>query len=141
MPFVRISAIASMPDDELTALSDGVFEAVIDVLEKPGDLRFQSIETYDADRLQFHRDYIGVGETASSAFIHITLSHGRTIDQRRRLHSAVSRNILRMTGLTARDLVILINERGAEAFSFGDGEARYLSRAASSDQGSAITSP
>jgi 4-oxalocrotonate tautomerase len=141
MPFVRISAVASISDNELTALSDGVFEAVIDVLDKPGDLRFQSIETYDADRLQFHRDYIGIGETASSVFIHITLSHGRSIDQRRLLHNAVSRNILRTTGLTAGDLVILINERGAEAFSFGDGESRYLSRAAACAQGTAITSP
>jgi 4-oxalocrotonate tautomerase len=130
MPFVRISAAASHSDEELTALSDSVFEAVVDTLKKPGDMRFESIETYDIDRLQFHRDYIGVPETAASVFIHITLSHGRTTDQRRALHTAISRNIIRATGMTASDLVILINERGASSFSFGDGEARYLSRAA-----------
>jgi 4-oxalocrotonate tautomerase len=130
MPFVRISASAAHSDDELTALSDGVFEAIVDVLGKPGDLRFQSIETYDVERLQFHRDFIGVPETGASVFVHITLSHGRTIEQRRALHIAVSRNIRFLTGLRSPELVILINERGAEAFSFGDGEARYLAPAA-----------
>jgi len=130
MPFVRISAAATHTDEELTALSDSVFEAIVDVLDKPGDMRFESIETYDPSRLQFHRSFIGVAETASSVFVHITLSHGRTTGQRRALHTAVSKNIRRAIGLTSPDLVILINERGAPAFSFGDGESRYLSRAA-----------
>jgi len=130
MPYVRISASATHTDEELTALSDSVFEAIVDVLEKQGDMRFESIETYDPARLRFHRDFIGVPETESSVFVHITLSHGRTTGQRRALHTAVSKNIRRAIGLTSPDLVILINERGADAFSFGDGESRYLSRAA-----------
>jgi phenylpyruvate tautomerase PptA (4-oxalocrotonate tautomerase family) len=133
VPFVRISAADGHTDEELTAISDGVFEAIVDTLDKPGDHRFQLIETYDLDRLCAHRDYIGVPEPAQSVFIHITLSHGRTPDQKRRLYDSVSRNIRRSTGLKPRDIVILIAERGAPAFSFGDGAARYVANGAPAD--------
>ncbi len=126
MPFIRISASETHTDEELTAICDGVFEAIVDVLEKPGDQRFQLIETYDPTRLFAHRAFIGLPEPDHSVFIHLTLSHGRQSDKKRALYEAVSRNLRRGTRLKARDVVILIAERGAPAFSFGDGSARYV---------------
>jgi len=127
MPLVRISALASFTDDELTEICDGVFEAVVDVLDKPGDMRFVSIDTFDPDRLRFHRSYMGLPDVDHGVFVHVTLSHGRTASQKRRLYEVIGENVRRAVKIKPRELQILIAEAAALSWSFGDGTVRYVS--------------
>jgi len=127
MPFVRISASETHTDEVLTAFCDAVFAAIVDELERPGHARYLELDTFDPQQMAQHSRFIGIANEGQ-LFVHVHLNHPCTIPQRRRFSVAVGKNLRTMAGVRERDYLLLIHERGAQSWTFGDGTAHHMSR-------------
>jgi hypothetical protein len=126
MPFVRISASASHTDEVLTAFCDAVFAAIVHELERPSHARYLELDTFDPAQMALHSRFIGIANEPGRVFVHVHLNHPCTIPQRRRFAAAVGKNLRTMAGVRERDVLLLIHERGARSWTFGDGTAHHV---------------
>lgn len=126
MPFVRISASETHTDEVLTACCDAVFAAIVDELDRPGHARYLELDTFDPAQMALHSRFIGIANQPSQVFVHVHLNHPCTVPQRRRFSAAVGKNLRTMAGVRDRDYLLLIHERGAPAWTFGDGTAHHM---------------
>jgi 4-oxalocrotonate tautomerase len=60
-------------------------------------------------------------------FIQLTLNAGRTIEQKKGFYRAVADGLHQRLGLRREDVLINLIEVGKENWSFGNGEAQYVS--------------
>ncbi len=124
MPLVRIDVLEGRTETELAALGDAVHRALVEAIGIPPPDRFQVIETHRAGRLVFDPAYLGIARTDGIVFVQITLSSGRTLEQKKALHAAIARN-LSGAGVRAEDVFVNLVEVAKENWSFGNGIAQY----------------
>ena len=125
MPLVRIDVPESRSAKELPSLGDAVHRALVEAIGIPRDDRFQVITRHPAGLLVFDPDYLGIHRTDGVVFVQITMSAGRTLQQKKALHAAIARNLSALPGLRAEDVFINLVEVAKENWSFGNGIAPY----------------
>lgn len=125
MPFVRIDVLPGRSQDQLTAIGDGVHRALVEAIGIPAADRFQVIATHAPGGLVFDPGYLGIERTPGIVFVQITLSVGRTLEQKRALYAAIVRNLSASAGVRTEDVLINLVEVVKENWSFGNGIAQY----------------
>ena len=124
MPFVRIDVLEGRPRAQLAALGDAVHRALVEAIGIPEADRFQVITPHPAGTLVYDRGYLGIGRTDAVVFVQITLSAGRTLEQKKALYAAIVR-YLSGAGVLAEDVFVSLVEVTKENWSFGNGVAQY----------------
>ena len=124
MPLVRIDIIKGRTAAQRRSLGDAVHRALVDALGVPAADRFQVIREHEANELVYDRGYLGIRRTDDIVMIQITLSSGRTLEQKRRLYRAIAENLAYLE-VRAEDVLINLVETAWENWSFGLGEASY----------------
>jgi 4-oxalocrotonate tautomerase len=104
MPLVRISLVKGKPEASRRKVGDAV--------QEPGDLVYDS-------------NYLGIARTSDLVVVQITLSAGRTLEQRRALFRRIAANLGAAVGLRPQDAWINLVEVAKENWSFGNGVASY----------------
>jgi 4-oxalocrotonate tautomerase len=127
MPLVRIDLLEGKPPEYRKQIGQVVYQAMLDTLGVPKDDRFQIIAEHSKDGLQFDREYLGVHRSDDCIFLQITLNGGRTVEMKQQFYKAIADGLHETLKLRREDVVINLVEVSKENWSFGNGEAQYVS--------------
>jgi 4-oxalocrotonate tautomerase len=127
MPFVRIDLMKGKPPEYRAQACDVVYRAMLEVLKAPDKDKFIVITERSVEDLQFDRDYLGIHRTDECIFIQITLNAGRTVEVKQHFYRAVTDALHEKLGLRREDVFINLVEVVKENWSYGNGEAQYVS--------------
>jgi phenylpyruvate tautomerase PptA (4-oxalocrotonate tautomerase family) len=125
MPLVRIDVLQEYTTEQKAALGDGVHQALVEAIGIPPLDRFQVIASHAAGDLVFDPTYLGIPRTTGIVFVQITMSSGRTLDQKRALYKAIAKNLAARPGVRPEDVFVNLVEVAKENWSFGNGIAQY----------------
>ncbi len=127
MPLVRIDLLENKTAEYRIQIGQIVYQAMLDTLGVPKDDRFQIIAEHHKSGLQFDRDYLGVHRSDDCIFLQITLNSGRTVEMKQRFYKAVADGLHESLKVRREDVFINLVEVAKENWSFGNGEAQYVS--------------
>ena len=125
MPLVRIDSPDSRTPEDLAAIGDGVHRALIEAIGIPEQDRFQVLSRHSSGQLVFDRHYLGISRSDGVVFVQITMSLGRSVEQKKALYAAIVRNLGQRPGIRREDVFINLVEVVKENWSFGNGVAQY----------------
>jgi 4-oxalocrotonate tautomerase len=126
MPLVRIDLVEGKSAEYRAQIGQVVYQALLDAFAVPKDDRFQVITEHPKAELQFDRDYLRVHRSDDCIFLQITLSSGRTVEMKQRFYKAVGDGLHETVKLRREDIFINLVEVPKENWSFGNGEAQYV---------------
>jgi phenylpyruvate tautomerase PptA (4-oxalocrotonate tautomerase family) len=124
MPLVRIDIVKGRTAEQRRRLGDAVHRALVDTVGVPAADRFQVITEHEANELVYDRSYLNIKRTDGIVLIQVTLSAGRTLEQKRSLYRRITEN-LAYVGVRPEDVWVNLVETARENWSFGLGEASY----------------
>jgi 4-oxalocrotonate tautomerase len=127
MPLARIDVPTGKSADYRSAIGEVVYNALTRVLNVPQNDRFQVIAEHTSGNLVIDPTYFGIQRTQDAIIIQVTLSEGRTVDMKRAFYKAVVDGLHERLGLRREDVFINLVEVKKENWSFGNGEAQYVS--------------
>ena len=117
MPLVRI---------DLRAIGAAVQQSMIECLDVPARDQFQVIAEHDPDHLVYNPDYLDIQRTDDIVLVQITLSTGRPTAQKQAFYARLAALLREDPGRRPEDLAVSLVENTREDWSFGNGEASYL---------------
>jgi 4-oxalocrotonate tautomerase len=132
MPLVRIALREGKGAEYKRLLADGVHQAMVETMGVPAADRFQSITEHGPDDFIYDANYLNVQRSDNLVFIQISLSAGRTVEQKRAFYRRAVEVLGARPGIRAEDVFINLVEVGKDAdtsksnWSFGNGVAQYL---------------
>jgi 4-oxalocrotonate tautomerase len=127
MPLVRIDLLEGKTPEYGVRAGQIVYQTLVEVLNVPKDDRFQVITEHHKAGLQFDRDYLGVHRSDDCIFLQITLNSGRSVELKQRFYKAVTGRLHEELKLRREDVLINLVEVPKENWSYGNGEAQYVS--------------
>jgi phenylpyruvate tautomerase PptA (4-oxalocrotonate tautomerase family) len=130
MPLTRVSLRRGKPDAYRKAILDGVYLAMRETFNVPENDRFMVISEHDADDFSYDPGYLGIRRSDDLVIIQFTVSNTRTLAQKQALFTRIVERLTRDPGLRAEDVFINLVEVAPENWSFGNGIAQYVARAA-----------
>jgi phenylpyruvate tautomerase PptA (4-oxalocrotonate tautomerase family) len=130
MPLVRISLRKGRPADFGKRAGEVVYRAMVKTIAVPANDHFQVITEHDADGLVYDPGYFGIARTDGVIFIQITLSEGRSLEQKKALYRAIAGNLHTELGVRPEDVFVNLVEVKRENWSFGNGIASYAPQTA-----------
>jgi 4-oxalocrotonate tautomerase len=126
MPLVRIDLVEGKTTEYRAQIGEVVYQALLGAFGVPKDDRFQVITEHPAGELLFDRNYLAIHRSDDCIFIQITMSTGRTIEMKQRFYKAVADGLQEKLKLRREDVFINLVEVNKENWSFGNGEAQYV---------------
>ena len=121
MPLVRIDVAKGA---EVRGISEAVHKALVEVMGVPERDRFHIVTQYES--LIFDRGYLDI-QRQNPVFIHIMLSAGRDVALKQKFYGRCA-DLVSKAGVRREDVVIVLTENHREDWSFGLGEAQYVTR-------------
>jgi len=125
MPLVRIDIRRHPDPTHLQKLGGVVYAALKQTINVPDHDNFQVLTEHDGDRLVYDPQYLGIQRSEGQVFIQITLSEGRTVEQKKALYLAIAEGLNHEAGVRMEDVFINLVEVRKENWSFGNGIAQY----------------
>ncbi len=123
MPLVRISLVKGKPEAYRRKVGDAVHRALVEAIGVPPLDRFQLLTEHEPGDLVYDSNYLGIVRTSDLVIVQITLSTGRTLEQKRALYRRIAGNLGAAVGLRPQDAWINLVEVAKENWSFGNGVA------------------
>ena len=131
MPLARINIAKSASAETVRAISDVIYDAMVNVANVPAHDKFQVVTRHAEDELIYPEEgYLGVTYTPSIVLIQITWNSGRSIEVKKTFYKAVADGISARTGMRKQDVWINLIDVAREDWSFGNGEMQYAPKAA-----------
>ena len=128
MPLVHIALRDHHQAAVRQAISEAVHQAMVETINIPANDRFQIISSHQADELIADPTYLDVARSDDVVFIQITLNAGRTIEMKQALYKRIAELVSTQAAIRAEDIIINLLEVSKEDWSFGNGEASYVSK-------------
>lgn len=126
MPLVRVNLSKDASQEVVRAVSDTVYEAMVNVANVPKNDKFQVISRHSSDELLYPTEgYLGVSYSPGIVFIQVTWNSGRTVDVKKAFYKAIVDGIHAKAGVRKEDIVINLVDVAREDWSFGNGEMQY----------------
>ena len=125
MPLVRISLVKGKPAEYRRKVGDAVHRALVETINVPPLDRFQLLTEHEPGDIVYDSNYLGIARTSDIVIVQITLSAGRTLEQKRALYRRIADNLKTVVGLRSEDVWINLVEVAKENWSFGNGVASY----------------
>lgn len=130
MPLVRIDLSKSASPEVVAAVSETVYEAMVDIANVPEHDKFQIISRHAPDELVYPAEgYLGVDYTPGIVFIQVTWNAGRTVEVKKAFYRAIADGIHAKVGVRKEDVWISLVDVAREDWSFGNGEMQYAPKA------------
>jgi 4-oxalocrotonate tautomerase len=126
MPAVRIDVLDVWSDAQKSAIADAVQEALVATLDVPQRDRFQVIAAHPGTGFVFDRGYLDIERTDQFVMVTVTLSAGRATEAKQAFYADLCRRLVTDVDLRPEDLAVALVENQREDWSFGHGEASYL---------------
>jgi 4-oxalocrotonate tautomerase len=125
MPLVRIDIAKGRTAAQRRSLGDAVHRALVETIGVPAADRFQVITEHEANELVYDRHYLGIARSDGIVMIQITMSFGRTLEQKRALYRRITENLAYLD-VRPEDVWINLVETAWENWCFGLGQASYV---------------
>jgi 4-oxalocrotonate tautomerase len=125
MPLVRISLVKGKPEPYRRKVGDAIHRALVEAIGVPPLDRFQLLTEHEPGDLVYDSNYLGIARSSDLVVIQITISAGRTLEQKRALYRRIAANLGSAVGLRPEDAWINLVEVAKENWSFGNGVASY----------------
>jgi len=123
MPFARISLLKGKSPDYLRALSDSVYQAMVDNFDVPADDRFQVIHQHEPGELVFDRHYMGGPRSDDYVLICITAGKPRSTPVKQAFYKRLVTLLEQAPGIRPQDVMVIITTTQSEDWSFSGGDA------------------
>lgn len=125
MPLVRFDAFEGRSESEIKTLLDSAHKAIVKAFHLNERDRYQ---IYDArPRSHFIMQDTGLGiQRTDKALIITVVSKSRPEILKRRLYQEMTQELARSAGIPASDVMIAIIENSSADWTFGNGEAQFL---------------
>ena len=127
MPLVRIDLIEGMGDHRVAAIGSAVHEALVATLGVPERDHFQIINEHARDRFIYDRSYLDIQRGDHPVFVQVFLS-ARTTQEKQAFYAAVAKGLSEKAHVKPEDVAIVLTHNTREDWSFGNGEAQYVTR-------------
>ena len=126
MPLVRINLSRNATPQVVQAVSETVYQAMVEIANVPRNDKFQIVTRHVEDELIYPAEgYLGMTYSASIIFIQVTWNAGRTTEVKKAFYRAIADGIHAKTGVRKEDIVINLVDVAREDWSFGNGEMQY----------------
>jgi phenylpyruvate tautomerase PptA (4-oxalocrotonate tautomerase family) len=125
MPLVRIALRAGTALTDQRAIADQVHQALVETITVPPADRFQLISEFAADQFIYDPAYLNIPRTDQLVVLQITISAGRSVEQKRMLYRRITELLAARPGIRPEDVFINLIEVEKENWSFGQGIAQY----------------
>ena len=126
MPLVRIDVLQGYSREECKAIGDCVQRAMVETLSVPERDRFQVITEHLPETFDFNRSYLDINRSDRFVFVQVTLSAGRTENNKQAFYARLTDLLIDAVALRAEDLAVVMVENERHDWSFGRGEASYV---------------
>jgi phenylpyruvate tautomerase PptA (4-oxalocrotonate tautomerase family) len=130
MPLVRIDLARGKTAQYRKSLGDIIYRAMTEVINVPKDDKFQIITEHAPDELNVTPTYLGIRYSPDVVLIQVTLSQGRTVEQKSAFYKRVATDLHHELKIDPQDVFISLVEVSKENWSFGNGVAQYVTPAA-----------
>ena len=127
MPLVRISLVKGKPEAYRRKIGEAIHKALVGTINVPPLDRFQLITEHAPGDLIYDSNFLGIARSSDLLIVQITLSAGRSLDQKRALYRGICDNLAASAGIRPEDVWINLVEVARENWSFGNGVASYAS--------------
>ncbi|HEX7685539.1 MAG TPA: tautomerase family protein [Trinickia sp.] len=127
MPLARISLPAGRTAEYKQALGDGVLRALVETFNVPKDDQFMVFSDHSAEDFVYNRNYLGIERSDGFVLIQLTVSNTRPLAKKRALYRRIVELLAERPGIRKEDVFINLVEVLPENWSFGNGEAQYVS--------------
>jgi 4-oxalocrotonate tautomerase len=125
MPLVRISLAKGKPEAYRRKVGDAIHRALVETINVPARDRFQLLTEHEPGDLVYDSTYLGIARSADILIVQITISLGRTLEQKRALYRRIAAHLASAVGLRPEDAFVSLVEVAKENWSFGNGVASY----------------
>jgi phenylpyruvate tautomerase PptA (4-oxalocrotonate tautomerase family) len=102
-----------------------VYQSMTETIHIPAKDNFQIITQHTQDTLIYSLDYLGIQRTNGIIVIQITLSEGRTVEQKKAFYKRLAERLNQELQIRKEDVLINLVEVKKENWSFGNGIAQY----------------
>ena len=126
MPLVRISVHSSVSAETRKAIASAVYESMRETIGIPEGDRFILLSAHNEDEWFIDPTFPGLQRSAKFVLIHITLSRGRTVEQKQALYARIAERLHESAMILPDDVMIVLSENNFEDWSFGKGQAQYV---------------
>ncbi len=127
MPFVQIHLAQHFTALVKKKISTAVHESLIEQFKIPVNDFFQVIHCLPPGDILYPENYMDIPHTNNLVFIHITAKDGRDAATKKALYHAIATKIAAQVPISVNDVIIILQETGAENWSFGQGKAQMIS--------------
>jgi len=125
MPLLRFDVIEGRSEEELNVLLNTAHDAMVEAFDVPERDRYQIVHTHKAHEMVIQDTGLGFKRSKDIVLISVT-SKTRTKEKKQRLYQLLSERLEANCGLAPTDLMVSIVENDAADWSFGLGEAQFL---------------
>ena len=125
MPLLRFDVIEGRNEEELKVLLDTAHDAMVEAFDVPERDRYQIVHTHKEHEMVIQDTGLGFERTRNLVLISVT-SKARTQEKKQKLYRLLAERLEANCGLAPSDLMVSIVENDAADWSFGMGEAQFL---------------
>ena len=125
MPLLRFDVIEGRSEEELKTLLDTAHDAMVEAFDVPERDRYQIVNTHKTHEMVIQDTGLGFERSKDIVLISVT-SKTRTEEKKQRLYQLLAERLQANCGLAPTDLMVSIVENDAADWSFGLGEAQFL---------------
>jgi phenylpyruvate tautomerase PptA (4-oxalocrotonate tautomerase family) len=125
MPLLRFDVIEGRDEKELKTLLDAAHRAMLEAFGVPERDRYQIVHQHPDHEMIIEDTGLGFERSKDLVIISVT-SKQRTEEQKQALYRLIVKELGESCGIQPNDIMISIVENGNADWSFGMGEAQFL---------------
>jgi phenylpyruvate tautomerase PptA (4-oxalocrotonate tautomerase family) len=125
MPLVRVEIKKQQDPTYAKRIGQLIYASMRSAIGVPEDDNFQILAEHDEQHFIFDPGYLGIQRSENLVVIQITLSEGRTVEQKKRLYKTIAESLNQELAIRLEDVFINLVEVKKENWSFGNGIAQY----------------
>lgn len=127
MPLVKIDVCQSTSPAQREAIASAIYEAMRATIRIPEGDRFIVVNAHGEQAMFIDPKFMNMSRSERFVLVHIFLSRGRTVEQKQALFQAIAERLQHAIGLSDDDIMTVLTENTLSDWSFGKGEAQYVS--------------
>ena len=125
MPLLYIDLIEGRTPAEVKALLDATHDVVVDAFGVPPRDRYQVVHAHPAHEIVAWDTGLGIDRSSRLVVVHV-VSRRRTREMKEKFYELLASNLADRCGVDPADLIVSITENGDEDWSFGHGQAQFV---------------
>jgi len=126
MPLIRFDLIKGRTETEIADLLDAAHGAMLQAFRVPVRDRYQIVQEHEASRVRVEDTGLGLERTEKLVLVQVT-SRPRTTAEKQDFYRLLCEALQRKCGVAPSDVMVSIVENTDADWSFGNGEAQFLS--------------